>query len=57
MPSLRKKASTAMAKCLRLVTPDKQQPEGVGSETQSDEETKRQEKENLTSRLNTFIDD
>lgn len=46
-----------MAKCLRLVTPDKQQPEGVGSETQSDEETKRQEKENLTSRLNTFIDD
>lgn len=55
MPSLRKKASTAMAKCLRLVTPDKQ-PEGVISDTQSDEEAKRQEKEDLKSRLNSLFD-
>jgi len=55
VPSLRKKASTAMAKCFRLVMPDKQ-PEGVISDTQSDEEARRQEKEDLTSRLNSLFD-
>lgn len=55
MPSLRKKAGTAMAKCLRLVMLDKQ-PEGVISDTQSDEEAKRQEKEDSTSRLNSLFD-
>jgi transcription factor C subunit 3 len=48
VPSLRKKASTAIVKCFRLVTVENK-PEGVVLDTQDDEETE-QEKEDLASR-------
>jgi len=50
VPSLRKKTGTAMAKCFRLVMPDNK-PEDVVLDNRSDEEAKRQEKEDLTSKL------
>ncbi|KAF5355772.1 hypothetical protein D9756_004049 [Leucocoprinus leucothites] len=46
VPSLRKKTSTAMVKCFRLVTPDSK-PEGVILDTKDDEEVEQEEKEEL----------
>ncbi|KXN81128.1 Transcription factor tau subunit sfc3 [Leucoagaricus sp. SymC.cos] len=46
VPSLRKKASTAMVKCFRLVTADNKS-EGVILDTQDDEEAEEQEKSDL----------